>query len=85
MAINRTATIERNIEADERRIRGTGLASGVIGQALLERHTAELAEYITKMMRKRPTARKRAVMSLTPEVHEALRGIPKTTLAAAPT
>ena len=68
---------------DEMRIRGAGRAAGVIGQVLLTQHTDRLAAHLAKVMIERPTPRKRKPMSLTPEVFDALRGIPKATMAAA--
>jgi DNA-dependent RNA polymerase len=68
---------------DDIRVRTAGRAAGKIGQLLLAEHTDRLAKHLTKVMRARPTPRKRTPMSLTPEVFDALRGIPKATLAAA--
>jgi DNA-directed RNA polymerase len=83
MSINRTATAQRNVEADERRIRDTGLASGAVGEALLIRYTTPLAQYLENVMAKRPTAYRREMDSLTPEIYDALQGIRKETIAAA--
>jgi DNA-directed RNA polymerase len=68
---------------DELRVRGAGIAAGAIGQLLLAQHTDRLARHLTKVMRERPTDRKRDPMSLTPELFDALQGIPKATLAQA--
>ena len=53
------------------------------GRPFRTQHTTPLAEHLEKVMAKRPTARKRAMKSLTPEVFDALQGIPKDTIAAA--
>jgi DNA-dependent RNA polymerase len=68
---------------DDIRVRTAGRAAGKIGQLLLAEHIDRLAKHLTKVMRERPTPRKRTPMSLTPEVWDALRGIPAATLAAA--
>jgi hypothetical protein len=68
---------------DQRRIKGAGRAAGVIGQLFMAKHTDRLAKHLTKVMRARPTPRKRTPMSLTPEVFDALQGIPQATIAAA--
>jgi hypothetical protein len=70
------------INLDQLRIRGAGRAAGVIGQLFMAKHTDRLAAHLTKVMRERPTPRKRTPMSLTPEVFDALQGIPVATLAA---
>jgi hypothetical protein len=68
---------------DQWRIKGAGRAAGVIGQLLMAKHTDRLAAHLAKVMRERPPPRKRTPMSLTPEVFDALQGIPTATLAAA--
>src|SRR5262249_12958647 len=65
------------------RIRGAGLAAGTIGQLLHAQHTDPLMRHLAKVMRERPTPRKRNPMSLTPELFDALQGLPKSTLAQA--
>ena len=49
---------------------------------MLAKHTDRLTAHLAKVM-KRPTPRKRKPMSLTPEVYDALKGVPQATLAAA--
>jgi hypothetical protein len=71
------------MDLDQQRIKGAGRAAGVIGQLFMAKHTDRLAAHLAKVMRERPTPRKRTPMSLTPEVFDALRGIPKATIAAA--
>ena len=83
MPINRPGTKRRNIKADQRRICGTGLATGAVGQPLRTRHTTPLAEYLEEVLAERPTARKREIKSLTPDVFTALEGIPKDVIADA--
>src|SRR5262245_35240053 len=72
-----------DVTLDEMRVRGAGRAAGAIGKLLLAQHTDRLAAHLAKVMIERPTPRKREPMSLTPEVFDALQGIPKATLAAA--
>ena len=49
----------------------------------MAKHTDVLAIHLANVMQERPTDRRREPMSLTPELWDALQGIPKTTLAAA--
>jgi DNA-dependent RNA polymerase len=72
-----------DVTLDEMRVRGAGPAAGIIGKLLLAEHTDRLAAHLAKVMLERPTPRKRKPMSLTPEVFDALQGIPKATMAAA--
>jgi DNA-dependent RNA polymerase len=83
MPINRDTTRKRNLAADERRVKGTGAATGGLGQVFLTQQTTRLTKYLEKVLAKHPTARKREIESLTPEVFDALRGIPKATIANA--
>jgi hypothetical protein len=83
MAINRPATKKRNLAADERRMRGTGPATGALGQAFRTQQTTRLTEHLEKVMAARPTAYKREPESLTPEIFDALQGIPKDAIADA--
>jgi len=74
---------EKGPGVDELRIRGAGVAAGLIGQVLLAEHTDKLMRHLAEVMRERPTPRKRDPMSLTPELFDALEGVPIDTLAAA--
>jgi DNA-directed RNA polymerase len=82
MPINRQATIERNIAADEGRIRRGSLASGAVGHALLARYITPLADHLDGVMAKRPPAYKREVKSLTQEIFDALQGVRTDAMAA---
>jgi hypothetical protein len=83
MAINRPATKKRNLATNKRRMRGTGPATGFLGQAFRTQQTTRLTDYLEKVLAERPTAYKREPQSLTPEVYDVLAGIPIDTVADA--
>ena len=66
MPINRDTTRKRNLAADERRVKGTGAATGGLGQAFLTQQTTRLTKYLEKVLAKHPTARKREIEVVNP-------------------